>query len=98
MNSKKPENVKEYNKKYYAKNADKIKAFLAKKEKCPNCGKEVTHQNMPNHQRTQYCQKNGKNKLPSINEVMNELKTLKAMLQNIKPTITTEPSTEQQNK
>lgn len=49
-------NSKEYMKEYYSKNKERISKMCAKKEVCEFCKRLVTHQNMPAHQRTKYCQ------------------------------------------
>lgn len=49
------EKQKEYNKQYYANNKAKIESKIGLKEKCLYCGREVRHQNMMSHCKTQYC-------------------------------------------
>lgn len=57
--SDKKEIEKDYNKKYYATNKQRIKEMLCKKETCPLCGrKNLNHQNMPKHQAKGICERN----------------------------------------
>lgn len=53
--SKTAENVKMYNKKYYAMNRDKILSGIARKTECPRCKRVVNHQNMNKHQKSKIC-------------------------------------------
>ena len=47
--------AKEYNKKYYSKNKERISAMLCNKETCPLCGRKVNHQSIPRHQESKLC-------------------------------------------
>ena len=46
---------KEYNKKYYELNKQQIAEKLYTKEKCENCGRVVSHQNMQKHIKSKLC-------------------------------------------
>ncbi len=56
MGYKDSEKQKEYNKKYYSENKQKIEEMIGKKEPCPYCGRSVRHQNMMKHLTTKYCE------------------------------------------
>lgn len=47
--------TQEYNKMYYAANKDKIKQQMFAKQSCTNCNREVNHQNMTRHKKSQLC-------------------------------------------
>ena len=70
--------AKDYNKQYYAKNKDEIKAKLFTKEVCSNCSKLISHQNMKQHQSRGVCRsKVYKN---DILEMKKEIDILKALV------------------
>jgi len=48
-------NTKEYMKKYYAENKERISAKLSKKVTCEFCGKTVIHQNYMEHLQSTVC-------------------------------------------
>ena len=52
------EQQKEYNKKYYTENKNKIKAKITKPEDCPFCGRYVNHSNMKKHKKSDLCKNN----------------------------------------
>ena len=70
-----PEQRKEYNQQYYSKNKKTILTKILQKETCIECGKNVAHQNMKEHQRLSGC----KRKI-CYNHDINELRTQIDML------------------
>ena len=68
MNSKTKEAVKDYNKDYYAKNKKVILEKLLTKVECPLCKRQVNHQNLFKHQKTNLC-KSRQDKPDNINEL-----------------------------
>jgi len=71
----KSELTKEYNKKYYAENKERISAMLLEKVLCPHCGRTVNHQNLHKHQSTKLCLSRRVNNTSSesINELIKKL-------------------------
>jgi hypothetical protein len=67
----KSEIIKEYNKKYYAENKERISAMLLEKVLCQHCGRTVNHQNLHKHQSTKLCLSRRVNN--TSNESINEL-------------------------
>ena len=67
----KSELTKEYNKKYYAENKERISAMLLEKVLCQHCGRTVNHQNLHKHQSTKLCLSRRVNN--TSNESINEL-------------------------
>ncbi len=49
------EKQKEYNKKYYSENKEKIEASIGKQSQCIFCGRSVRWQNLFKHQKSSYC-------------------------------------------
>lgn len=82
-----PEERKEYNREYYAKNSVKTNAKLYAKETCQHCGRAVSHQNMFKHMKTELCKRRRSakeavefSKLSSrINEIYNLLQHKKTV-------------------
>ena len=62
---------KEYNKKYYEKNKEKIASKLYAKVTCEKCGRKVSHQNLKKHQ------KSSKYKAVSYDDISTMIKELK---------------------
>ena len=60
MSYKDKEKQKEYNKKYYGENKEKILSKVLEKKECPHCNRKINHQNMSKHIKTKYCMKNTK--------------------------------------
>lgn len=54
------EKQKQYNQIYYSKNKEKIFSKISKKEACPFCGREIRHDNMLKHIKSEYCQRRRK--------------------------------------
>ena len=52
-----PEQRKAYNQQYYSKNKKTILTKILQKETCTECGKNVAHQNMKQHQRLSGCKR-----------------------------------------
>ena len=48
---------KEYFRRYMEKNGSRFHSKLAVKEMCKQCGRIVTHQNMPKHMKTLICKR-----------------------------------------
>jgi hypothetical protein len=70
MPSKDKEEVKEYNKQYYAKNKEKLLQAAKVKVVCPHCNKTVNKENMIDHKKSKYCQK----RVAKTNEVFTKIK------------------------
>lgn len=51
------EERKEYNKKYYAENKERIAEMLLTKQECPHCKKFITKGNMQCHMKSKLCAK-----------------------------------------
>ena len=51
------EERKEYNKKYYAENKERIAEMLLTKQECPHCKKFITKGNMQCHMKSKLCVK-----------------------------------------
>ncbi len=69
---------KEYNKKYYEANKEKIASKLYAKVTCEKCDKCVSHQNLKKHQKTSYCKsKSYIDVREQLIDLQNEIKTLK---------------------
>ena len=51
------EERKEYNKKYYAENKERIAEMLLTKQECPQCKKFITKGNMQCHMKSKLCAK-----------------------------------------
>jgi hypothetical protein len=51
------EERKEYNKKYYAENKERIAEMLLTKQECPHCKKFITKGNMQCHMKSKLCTK-----------------------------------------
>ena len=51
------EERKEYNKKYYAENKERIAEMLLAKQECPHCKKFITKGNMQCHMKSKLCAK-----------------------------------------
>jgi len=69
-----------YNKSYYEKNKDKIKAQIYKKETCNLCKRMVSHQNMPKHKKSKLCLNNritDPNMLTMINSLKEQIEELR---------------------
>jgi hypothetical protein len=71
----KSEIIKEYNKRYYAENKERISAMLLEKVLCPHCGRTVNHQNLHKHQSTKLCLSRRVNNTSSesINDLIKKL-------------------------
>lgn len=70
INSNLKEIQKDYNKKYYEKNKEVIKAKLFMKESCAFCNRQVNHQRLYSHQQTDYCRKHRDTTI-KINDITN---------------------------
>lgn len=82
----------EYNKEYYNKKKDEICEKLFAKVECGRCGRTVTHQNLPKHQKTNYCklrQERGKPK----QDILSELEIIKLELRELKKSRSKEKDT-----
>ena len=51
------EERKEYNKKYYAENKERIAEMLLTKQECPHCKKLITRGNLQCHMKSKICTK-----------------------------------------
>ncbi len=72
------EKQKEYNKKYYSENKEKIEALIGKKCECQFCGRSVRWQNLFKHQKSSYC-KNRRDFNEMIEKEKNEILENKIM-------------------
>ena len=68
---------------YYQLNKDKVKAMLFKKETCPFCHRQVTHQNMNKHKKSKLCQNNRTNVVQPTNDILDMVKSLKEQIQQL---------------
>ena len=69
---------KEYNKKYYEKNKEKIASKLYAKVTCEKCGRCVSHQNLTKHQKSSRCKAKSYDDIGVIiHELKNEVFALK---------------------
>jgi len=76
--------IKEYNRKYYAEHKSEIMKKLCTKEKCPLCGKLISHSNMKNHQQKSQCKAKQNQKTVDIEALQTEINQLVQKLSGIK--------------
>ena len=78
--------VKEYNRKYYAEHKNDIIKKLCQKEACDLCGKIISHSNMKNHQQRSQCkakQGNGLTKVVDIQALQTEIDIIVQKLKDL---------------
>jgi hypothetical protein len=82
------EERKEYNKKYYAENKQRIAEMLLTKEECPHCKKLITKGNLRCHMKSSICARRKEKHNQQFNNDLTDLKqqiealTLKFNLMN----------------
>jgi hypothetical protein len=69
------EEIKEYNRKYYAEHKEEIKKSLSKKEDCEICGRKVSHSSMNRHKKSSLCRANAKHDVTALVKRIAELET-----------------------
>ena len=75
--------MESYNKAYYQKNKDKIKAQISKKEACNLCNRMVSHQNIGKHKKSKICANNRiANDLNA--EVLSDILSIKLQLEKLR--------------
>ena len=65
------EQRKEYNKKYYADNKQRIVDLMLKKLECPHCKHPISHSNLNRHQTSPICLRR-RSKIPTDIETLKE--------------------------
>ncbi len=75
--------MESYNKAYYQKNKDKIKAQISKKEACNLCNRIVSHQNIQRHKDSKLCKSRRAN-IDSNAEVLSDILSLKAQIEELR--------------
>jgi hypothetical protein len=73
----------EYNKEYYKNKKTEICEKLFVKVECDRCGRTVTHQNLPKHQKTNYCKLRQARAKPK-QDILSELEIIKLELRELK--------------
>jgi hypothetical protein len=76
--------VKEYNRKYYAEHKNDIIKKLCQKEACLLCGKKISHNNMKNHQQRSQCKaKQAVTKVVDIQALQTEIDIIVQKLKDL---------------
>lgn len=82
---KSTEEMREYNKRYYQQKREEILRHVLKKVQCPDCGRQVNHQNLTSHRRTKLCQRRRQTQeQKSTEELENELRKAEEQIEHLR--------------